>query len=125
MKKYVSGKIAGLAEADYREAFARACALVMSEGDTPVNPLEVQACETEDCQPYGTSAERLANGQYLHTWACYLKYDIIAMLDCGGIVMVPNWKTSKGANFELDVAEKCGLKVEYITPDYKTIWSHV
>jgi hypothetical protein len=116
VKIYVSGKIAGLSEEEFRDSFGRGCALVMTLGDTPVSPLEVPACLSEDCN--GVS-ERLSNSQYLHSWACYLKYDIIAMLECEAIALLPNWPTSKGAKFERYVAEQCGLDVFVIDSDYR------
>lgn len=122
MKKYVSGKIAGLTEEEYRDAFGRGAALVMSMGDTPVNPLEVVACDDNSCSD--SPLPRMENGELQHTWACYLKHDIIAMLDCEGIVMLPNWTTSRGGKFEKYVAEQCGLQVEFISHDYKELYDH-
>jgi len=121
MKKYVSGKINGLTEAEYTDHFARGCALVMTMGDTPLSPLTVQACEPEDCN----GDWKKDDGSYLHSWTCYLKYDIIAMLECDAIVMLPNWDTSRGAKFEMYVAEQCGLTVEYISSDYRRIGERV
>ena len=118
MKIYVSGKIAGLTEENFRESFARGCALVISEGYTPVSPLEVLACEEESCNEAG---DRLENGDYLHSWQCYLRYDLIAMLDCDAIAMLPNWNTSTGAQFELDVARRIGFQVYHISSDYKEL----
>lgn len=119
MKKYVSGKISMRPEAEYRDEFGRGAALVLSLGDEPISPLEVVACETEDCNP-GTHRP-LSDGRYDHSWGCWIKYDIKMLLECGGIVMLPSWTTSPGAKFEKYVAEKCDLLVEYVSHDFKTL----
>lgn len=118
MKKYVSGKIGDRPEEEYREEFARGAAFVLSQGDQPVTPMEVIACEAEDCNP---EDQKLSDGSYLHSWACYIRYDLLMMLECDGIVMLPSWRTSPGANFELDVAEKCGLQVQYLANDFRSM----
>jgi len=124
VKKYVSGKIDGLTEDEYIEAFRRGCALVVTIGDEAVNPLEVNACITEDCNGELKDATYLADGRYHHRWSCYLRYDIIELLKCDVIVMLPNWPTSRGATFERHIAEQCDMPVEYISHDYKEIRSY-
>jgi len=121
MKKYVSGKINGLSEEEYHDAFERGCELVASKGDEPLSPLSIQACWTEDCNGFQGVDNRLSGGKYFHAWSCYLKHDIIAMLKCEGIVMLPNWTTSRGGKFEKYVAEQCDMRVEFISHDYKEI----
>jgi len=119
MKKiYISGQITGLSHDEYTDNFGRAEALLLDQEYFPVNPLKVKACVDEDC---GTG-ETKPNGEYLHSWECYLKYDIIDMLDCDGILMLPNWRLSKGSQFEMDIAAKCGLTVLYLD-DYYRDWS--
>ena len=41
----------------------------------------------------------------------FMKEDIKALLDCDTICMLPNWKESRGAKFEREVAIQCGIKV--------------
>ena len=116
-KKYVSGKIAGLSESEMRENFERGCNLIVNEYEKkPLSPLDIPACLTEDCN---TGNMKLADGSYLHTWECYLKHDIAAMLlECDEIWLLPNWHDSQGAKFELLVAEKVGFPVYRISRDY-------
>lgn len=112
MKVYISGKIAGLSEEEFRHNFGIAEAMLHANGHEPVNPLKVAACKSEDCN--GNGEPRLSDGSYLHSWACYIRYDLIAMLEeCDAILMLDNWTDSRGAPFEKEVAEKCGLKVFY------------
>ena len=115
-KVYISGQITGLSHDEYHHLFGRAEALLLDHEMIPVNPLRVQACEAEDCGLGDTKP----NGEYLHSWQCYLKHDIIEMLKCDSIIMLPNWINSEGAKFELDVASRCGLTVAYLNPDFRS-----
>jgi hypothetical protein len=74
-----------------------------------INPLEVEACHTENCG----GAHDSEKGAYRHSWECYLKYDIKAMLTCEGIYLIPGWEGSPGARLELFVAAQTGLKIYF------------
>jgi hypothetical protein len=113
MKAYESGQISGLTWDEYSDLFAKTEALLLSMDWEPVNPLKVIACEAEDCNP-GVTELHPGTHTYLHSWKCYLRYDIKEMLDCEAIVMLPNWLNSEGAQFEKFVAEKVGMKVYYV-----------
>ena len=72
-----------------------------------VNPRKVQACEDNSC---GSDLPDI-DGGYQHTWQCYLKHDIIAMLDCTKIALLPGWPNSKGATLEYQIADQLGYEV--------------
>lgn len=76
-----------------------------------VNPRKVRACEDNSC---GSDLPDI-DGGYQHTWQCYLKHDLLAMLDCTKIALLPGWSNSKGATLEYMVAEK--LEYEIINLD--------
>lgn len=129
MKIYISGPISGLTQEEYHTAFARGEALVSSEGHEPVNPIKVVACEDEDCWERLGGAEDLPTPgggapmkddgiTFLHHYGCYMKYDIIALLECDAIAMLPGWTSSRGAAIELQIAETCGLPTYGISEDY-------
>lgn len=133
VKVYISGAISGLTQDEYEHNFGLAEALIMNSEHEPVNPIKVQACEHEDCwerynevrglpTPGGGGPTKADGTTFLHHYSCYMKHDIAAMLDCDAIVMLPNWITSKGAVAELEVAKICGMKVWYLTADYKEIF---
>lgn len=54
------------------------------------------------------------NGE--HTAACYLREDLIFMLqDCSDVWFLPGWEASVGARLEMQVAAACGLELHFFT----------
>jgi len=103
-KIYLSGPISNTD--DFRENFAAAEWLLTSNFNEIVNPLNVQACESKACEP---------KRGHEHSWECNLKHDILAMLGCDTIFMLPGWERSHGARLELNVATACGLSVRFLS----------
>ena len=101
-KVYLSGPISDTP--NHRENFAAAEWLL--SGQEVVNPLSVKACESGECEP---------KRGLEHSWECFLKHDILAMLECRSIFMLPGWERSHGARLELNVATSCGLGVFFIS----------
>lgn len=106
IKVYVSGPIKG--HEDYIDKFKTACEEV-EEWAMPVNPLEIDPCPQVAgvCMHQG---EMLETG---HTWECYMRYDIIALVQCDGIYMMKGWSTSKGAAFELHIAQTLNMELYF------------
>ena len=99
MKKvYLSGKIAGLPEEEYRENFAQAAidalAFFPDEQVTIVNPATLPAIH--------------------NSWADYLLRDLMLLKDCDAIVMLPDWVESKGATTEYYFAAGAGIRAYFI-----------
>lgn len=99
MKKvYLSGKINGLGEDEYRDNFAQAAmdalAFFPDEQVTIVNPATLPAIH--------------------NSWEDYLIRDLMLLKDCDAIVMLPNWKDSKGAITEHAFAEGMGIEIHYL-----------
>lgn len=99
MKKvYLSGKIAGLSEDEYRANFSQAAmdalAFFPDEQVTIVNPATLPAIH--------------------NSWADYLIRDLMLLKDCDAIVMLPDWEDSKGAMTEHVFAEGMGLEIHYL-----------
>lgn len=99
MKKvYLSGKIAGLPEEEYKQNFAQAAmdalAFFPDEQVTIVNPATLPAIH--------------------NSWEDYLIRDLMLLKDCDAIVMLPNWKDSKGAIAEHAFAEGMGIEIHYL-----------
>lgn len=101
MKIYISGKIGGL---EYNEAF-----VLFSEAEAEARRVFGKVSSVvEVINPMKKVSETLD-----WTWCEYLREDIKILCDCAGIYMLNNWRDSKGASLELDVAKALGLAVVY------------
>lgn len=94
MKVYISGKISGLPIEEVKRKFHNAASLLESLELQPVNPLE----------------NGLDDGS---TWAQHMGRDIEMLLGCDGILMLDNWKQSRGAEIERLVAKKMEMYILY------------
>ena len=83
MKVYISGKITGLF--DYKEKFKKAEDKLINMGHAVLNPA---------IAPAG-----LKYDEYMH-----ISYAMIDCSDC--LYVLNNWKDSKGANLEIEYANK-------------------
>ena len=93
MKVYVSGPMTGYPEFNY-PAFEDACKRLRAVGYEVVSPHEVNPAD-------GTE----------HSWEWYLRRDIIALMDCDNIVVLPGWEQSKGARVETELGGVLGMSV--------------
>lgn len=124
MKVYISGPISGLTPEEYHANFERGAEWCVKNEHEVVNPLQIAACELEDCWELYAGGPPMptpgggAPSTFLHHYRCYMKYDIIAILDCDAMLMLPFWMNSKGAKTERAVAMGIGLKIGYLTDDY-------
>jgi hypothetical protein len=95
MKLYIAGRIAG--EYGYLEKFSNAALEVLGMGHEPVDPCELHA----DC-----AKQHLA-------WEDWMVCDIKAMLDCDGVYALRDWRGSKGATVEVQLALRLNKQVIY------------
>lgn len=109
MKKvYISGAITGVD--NYEELFKNAEDELKAKGYDVVNPVTIE--QNHD-----------------NTWNSFMRVDLKAMLDCDAIYMLSNYKTSRGANIELNLAKELDFEVIYedekqteLTPDKTTLF---
>jgi Domain of unknown function (DUF4406) len=94
MKLYVSGPMTGLPDWNF-PAFNTAAAKVRALGHEAVNPVDV-------------------NPDPATPWEMCLRADIKALCDCDGIVLLPGWEKSKGAQLELHIAHRLQMSVHFI-----------
>jgi hypothetical protein len=112
---YISGKITGLDKAVYERNFARAAELIRAAGKEPVNPVEIELVNCGGVEVCGGEGE-------IHHWRCYMKHDLIALLNCDSIVVLPNWLDSKGACLEFKLADDVGMPSYAISYDYTSFY---
>jgi hypothetical protein len=72
-----------------------------------VNPLDVAGCIGPDDLKCDLGLENI----HTHTWECWLRYDLAAMLRCNTIVLLPYYDLSRGATLEYNVAGELGFEV--------------
>ncbi len=89
---YISGQITG--NPLYKVQFAAAARIIKFSGFEPINPAQLEL---------GKDA----------TWTDYMRRDLKLLCDCDSIYMLKNWKKSKGAKLEHEVAKSLGLSVHY------------
>ncbi len=87
---YLSGPMTGLPDFNY-PYFNTVAAALRLKGFSIVNPAELNDSTVpfEQC----------------------LRADIKALCDCDGIILLAGWENSKGANLELHLAHRLGIKV--------------
>lgn len=98
-KVYLSGPITSLPLEDARRIFESAEEFIAKLGCIAVNPMK-----------NGLSPES--------TWEEHMKKDLAMLLECDTICLLPNFRESKGAMLELDVAIALGMGVLKYTPTF-------
>ena len=88
---YVSGPMTGYADWNF-PAFNAAAADLRAQGLRVINPAD----------------HGLVDGA---EWADYLRTDLVQLLTCERIHLLPGWRKSKGAQLELHVAKALGLQI--------------
>jgi Domain of unknown function (DUF4406) len=105
MKIYLSGPITGRPK--HAQEFATAAVWVHSLGHEPVDPHAIPPqAHDGDCPPGARNGDLDP-----HTWPCYLRTDLVAMLQCDALLMLQGHEYSQGASLERYVATKCGMKI--------------
>jgi len=100
-KVYLSGGMSGLPRSEYQRKFREAEAILLRHGYGCINPCRVWPCRFHWLY-------RLMNallGRRL-TYAVILAYDLILIMTrSDGIVMLPGWQASRGAQIENYVSQ--------------------
>ena len=95
MRVYLSGPMKGYPDNNFR-AFHSAARRLRDCGLDVVNPAEI-----------GVDGDATDPGFYNRC----LRADIRAMMDCDAIVLMRGWQDSNGANLELHIAHRVGMRV--------------
>lgn len=116
---YISGTISSDPSLTFEQARARfdaAKASLTALGYHAVSPTDMEGecgLTSDECLA-GQRHLMPSQGQGNHSWECYLRGDIRAMLLCDGVALLPNWERSTGARLEFNTAVACGLDVRPI-----------
>ena len=90
MKVYISGPITGLPIEKAKQNFKQKALELEAMGFTVINPMELPHTH---------------NGK----WVSYMREDIIALMICGAIYLLKNWRFSEGAVIEAQLAKRLGF----------------
>ena len=97
---YLSGPMSGIPRSEYQRKFREAECILHRHGYGVINPCNVWACRW----PWIYNAMEWALGKQL-AYAAVLAYDLILLMTrADGIVMLPGWQASRGAQIENYVA---------------------
>jgi hypothetical protein len=92
MKVYISGPITGIKNLN-KELFDLCEKVLVDNYHIALNPLK--AVPFKDNKTYGQ----------------YMREDLKNLLECDAIIMLSDWRKSKGATLELKVAQMCGMRL--------------
>ena len=107
MKIYISGPIT---YSNDPTQFDRVKELLSNLGYDSLNPKDVPACPDRSC----TLLPHEVQKGFEHSWACYLKHDLAAMLtECDTILMMDGWQDSHGARLEMATAAAVGMRIVF------------
>lgn len=88
---YLSGPMTGLPELNF-PAFAKWAAYLREQGHSVVSPHELVPDNTK-------------------SWAECMRIDLMALLKCHAIYLLPGWDKSRGALLEHHIAHALGMRV--------------
>ena len=100
---YLSGKMTGLAESEYKEKFRKAELFYRACGYEVVNPCEL--------------SEIVLKRRPDATYEDFMAEDLRALRSCTHIALLEGWESSPGARREKAEAERLGLEIMF----YKAI----
>ncbi len=91
---YISGKITGTPIERTREKFNKAEQMLHNKGLEAINPMKNGLPDTA-------------------SWESHMAIDIVLLMSCETVYMLPCWEDSKGATLEKKIAEITGKKIIY------------
>jgi len=94
MKIYISGQITGLPYNEVKAKFEKAEMELQAKGYYVVSPLKTGI-------PYHAP------------WEVHVSIDIVLLISCDSIYLLPDWKYSKGSTLEKNIAELLGKNMIY------------
>ncbi len=100
MKLYLAGPMTGYPNYNW-PAFDAAAQYWRSHGHEVINPAEMDRQRGVDPTVPATHDK----------WLEAMRHDIAVLAGCDGIVLLPDWEHSRGANIEFYLARALGLRI--------------
>ena len=98
---YIAGKVSGI-EMEARVLFKTAEIKLLLQGHDVINPMELEHDHDK-------------------TWQSYMRECISAMMKADALYLLPNWRESKGARIEVQLAHNLGIKIFFNLKEIKQI----
>jgi len=105
VRVYIAGPMAGIPGGN-KEAFAARAEELRQAGHEPVNPWDIDPEQHE-----GPCLGGIPTNENDHLYGCNLRADIMQLMFCDAITLLPGWENSKGASTEEHVARSIGLPI--------------
>lgn len=99
---YLAGPMTGRPKFNF-DVFNSVMNALREQGYTIVSPFEINAMQHQGDVPE-TDEARLT----------YLRNDLIALLGCTGVILLPGWKMSNGASLEYRIATALDMNVLFV-----------
>jgi hypothetical protein len=103
LRLYVAGPMSGIPHLNHPE-FDRITDLLRALGHEVFSPAEKD-------REWGQDEQAAREGRNSLNMTDVLRWDLQKILECDGIVLLPNWRKSEGARLEVIVAISTGRKV--------------
>lgn len=76
-------------------------------GYEPNNPAENDGPDVATAIAHANAVHRAGR----HGWAAYMKRDVVRLVSCDGVVLLPGWENSRGARLEARLARDLEMPV--------------
>lgn len=110
---YISGPIRGTIDGNRLEFSKLHEFIAGHDGWTPLMPHDIEPFDHSGECPWAPYEDHYDRDVVKHSEACYLRGDLVEMLDCDAVAMLPGWERSMGARLEHTVAAQCGMDIYY------------
>lgn len=107
MKIYIAGPMSGVQDWNF-PAFFEAERQLLELGHEVINPAH------NDGATYDEALASANAGK--HSWNWYMRRDLTNLITCDAVCLLPDWKSSKGASLEVNVAKSLDMPL-YILRD--------
>lgn len=107
---YISGPMTGVLDLN-RSAFQNAAQNLRGYGWDPINPHDIPVHDHGSAPCPLTSIK--VNPDSDHSWQCWMRQDLVELVKCDAVAMLPGWEGSHGARAEHALSAAMGLPIYY------------